>query len=277
MTRKSSDRLDTNSWVEFDQQGYRIRALGAFKSFRGLEIPWDEPEFLEMATERIVKASRSRKVVKLAAGQFGQPVEVYVKRYNFRTWLRLIFRTGRKTRAGEEFDIGWKLMEKGIKTPRPVWLAESKGAVSRFSVLATEALPSAESVLDRWLRCESDDERTALLTALGHFLGGLHDAGFYHDDLKAGHILIFPDRPSLPKEFYLIDLLGGSFPRVLSKLRRAKNLYQMIRSFIPKRKEFGFTDRHRAFFLEAYAGSAMEALEWSKWVNRVGHLKGRKI
>jgi tRNA A-37 threonylcarbamoyl transferase component Bud32 len=268
---------DTNNWVVFDADGYHVRALAPFKRFRGLEIPWDDMASLEEGTERVVKASRSRKVVKLAAGQYGLPVEVFVKRYNFRTWLRFIFRAGRKTRAREEFDIGWKLMAKGIRTPRPVWMAEADGAVSPYSLLATEALPGAESAQDRWLRCDTEKQRRELLIALGQFTGRMHDAGFYHDDYKAGHLLIFPDRPSHPREFFLIDLLGGSFPTVLTRVRRAKNLYQMIRSFLPKRKDFGFTKDHREIFLLAYSGNALETMTWSKWVDRVGRLKGRKL
>lgn len=272
-----SPALDTNHWVEFDQQSYHIRALAPFKRFRGLDIPWNDPEDLEASTERVVKSSRSRKVVKLAAGMFGLPVEVYVKRYNFRNWLRFLLRAGRKTRAREEFDLGWKLMSMNIRTPRPVWLAESDGTVSSFSLLATEALPQAESAQDRWVRSRSEHERLELLVALGNFTGRLHDAGFYHDDYKAGHLLIFPDRPSRPREFFLIDLLGSGFPAVLTRLARAKNLYQMIRSFIPKRRNFGFTRDHRDIFLQAYAGSPMEAANWSKWVDRVGRLKGRRL
>ena len=142
-------------------------------------------------TERVVKASRSRKVVKLAAGHFAAPVEVYVKRYNFRNWYGRLLRAGRKTRACEEFDLGWRLLSKGIKTPRPVWLAEAKGAFSQFSMLATEALPEAESAVERWTRCLFEKQQRELLTALGRFVAQIHDAGFYHDDFKAGHLLIF--------------------------------------------------------------------------------------
>src|SRR5262249_26158462 len=159
-------------------------------------------------------------------------VEVFVKRYHLRTVFRRLLRAVRKTRAREEFDLGWKLMAKGIKTPRPVWLAEEKTRMGRYSLLATEALPFAESAFERWGRCETEDERHDLLSALGQFAGQIHDAGFYHDDCKAGHLLIFPARPSLAREFYLIDLLGSSFPPVLTRLSRAKNLYQVIRSFI---------------------------------------------
>jgi hypothetical protein len=273
----SSRRAATNTWVEFDQQGFRIRALAPFKRFRGLDIPWEHPDELEDSSERIVKTSRSRNVVKLSAGNFGAPVEVYVKRYHLRTLLRRLLRAARKTRAREEFELGWKLMEKGIRTPRPVWLAEERARVAKFSLLATEALPFAESALDRWQRCETEDERHDLLSALGQFVGQVHDAGFYHDDCKAGHLLIFPDRPSLPAEFYLIDLLGSSFPPVLTRLSRAKNLYQIIRSFIPKRRDLGFTPDHRFAFLHAYSGSAAEAVAWSKWVDRVGRMKGRRL
>jgi hypothetical protein len=274
---KPGAKQDTNNWIEFDSGDFRIRALAPFRRFRGLDIPWDDRAELEASTERLVKASRSRKVVKLSAGQYGLPVEVFIKRYNFRNWLRFLMRAGRKTRAREEFDLGWMLMKKGIRTPRPVWMAEKKGAVSALSLIATEALPEAESAVDRWNRCTTEKERKELLVALGQFTGRLHDAGFYHDDYKAAHVLIFPNSPSDPREFFLIDLLGGSFPPILSRMRRAKNLYQMIRSFLPKKGNFGFTQEHREIFLLAYSGCALDVVMWNKWVDRMGRLKGRRL
>jgi tRNA A-37 threonylcarbamoyl transferase component Bud32 len=270
-------RQDTNSWVEFDANDYHIRALAPFKRFRGLDIPWHSVFELADEAEYVAKATRSRIVVKLAAGQYGLPVEVFVKRYHLRTWLRVLLRRGRKSRAREEFDLGWRLMGKGIKTPRPVWLAEGRGGAAPYSLLATEALPEAESAVDRWLRCETEERRHEVLTALGCFTARLHDLGFYHDDHKAQHLLIFPDRPAVMKEFYLIDLLGSSFPPLLSRMSRARNLYQMIRSFNPKHCSYGFTHAHRDAFLLAYAGSASEAREWSHLVRRAGRRKGRVL
>ncbi|MFH0938003.1 MAG: lipopolysaccharide kinase InaA family protein [Planctomycetota bacterium] len=282
MTNPGSKRIsaafDAKNWAEFDAGEYRVRALAPFKKFRGLDIPWEHLEELLETTERVVKVSRSRKIVKLAAGHFGAPVEVYVKRYNFRTWRHWIWRIGRKTHARKEFDLGWQLMSKGFKTPRPVWLAEAKGALSRYSLLATEALPDVESALDRWMRCDLESQRRELLIALGQLVGQIHDAGFYHDNFKATHLLIFPHRPSLPEEFYIIDLLGGLFRPTLTPLRRAKNLYQIIRSFLPKRRKLGFTLEHRDLFLLTYsADSTPDARQWSKWVDRIGRLKGRKV
>ncbi|MGD0088362.1 MAG: lipopolysaccharide kinase InaA family protein [Planctomycetota bacterium] len=268
---------DTNSWVDFEKDSYRIHALAPFKRFRGLEAPWDSIDALEEDADYVAKATRSRTVIKLAAGQYGLPVEVYVKRYHLRTWFRVLLRTARKTRAREEFDLGWQLMGKGVNTPRPVWLAEGQGLAIPYSLLATESLPGAESAADRWLRCDNERTQHELLWALGQFTARLHDVGFYHDDYRAHHLLVFPDRPSLPKELYLIDLLGGSFPKLLSRFARAKNLYQMIRSFNPKHCSFGFTEAHRNEFLLAYAGSAMEATKWLRRIQRVGKRKGRVL
>jgi tRNA A-37 threonylcarbamoyl transferase component Bud32 len=190
--------------------------------------------------------------------------------------MKWILRTGRKTRAREEFDLGWKLINKKIRTPRPVWLAEAKGAVARYSILATESIPGAESALQRWRRCTSERQRTELLIAVGQFTGMLHDTGFYHDDYKSGHLLILPNRPSTATEIHVIDLLGGGFPQVLTPLKRARNLFQMIRSFIPKRS-IGFTPEHRYLILKSYCGSAAEAHDWEKWVERISRLKGQPI
>jgi tRNA A-37 threonylcarbamoyl transferase component Bud32 len=270
--------FDSSTWIEMDVDNYKVRSLAPFVKFRGTGIPWEHAEALDDSTERIVKSSRTRKVIKLSAGHFGSPVEVYVKRYNYNSWIRQLLRAGRKSRAREEFDLGWKLLEKGIRTPRPVWLAEAKGPIAPYSLSVTEALPEVESALERWLRCETESERSDLLIALGQFTGRIHDIGFYHDDFKAGHLLLFPHRPSHPDSIYLIDLLGGLFPTIFSKLRRAKNLYQIIRSFLPKRYEVGFTREHRDIFLLAYSsGNQDEAKNWSRWVDRIGRLKGRKL
>lgn len=264
-------------WHTIEKGGYRIRCLGPYQRFRGLDIPWNDAEAMALMTEFVAKSSRSRKVVKLAAGQFGTPIELYVKRYNFKTWYGPYLRVTRKSRAREEFELGWKVMEAGIRTPRPVWLAEATGAVSRFSLLATEAIPECENMMERWWRLESEPERRELLLALGRFILTFHDRGFYHDDCKAEHILALPHAPSSPAEFFIIDLLGCAMKRSVSRLNRAKNLYQILRSFLPKREDHGFTPDHKALFLQAYGGSLAEAAIWDKWVNRVGTLKGRKL
>ena len=49
-------------------------------------------------------------------------------------------------------------------------------------MLATEALPEAETAVERWNRLESEEEREELLAALGRFTYNIHALGFYHDD-----------------------------------------------------------------------------------------------
>lgn len=256
---------------------YRLRFLPPFRRFRGIEIPWNNRAELEQETERVVKSSRSRKVVKLSAGHFGSPVELYVKRYNFKTWYGPLLRSPRRTRAREEFELGRQLFLRDVRTPRPVWLAEARGALSPYCMLATEALPEAETIVERWCLVSTKEEREEIITALGRFAYNIHSVGFYHDDFKAEHVLLFPDAPADPHEFYLIDLLGGRFSSRLSKLSRAKNLYQLLRSFLPKRKNFGFTEAYFMKLLEAYAGTPKKVDEWAKRVEKIGTLKGRKL
>ncbi|GMV80364.1 MAG: hypothetical protein AMXMBFR7_15480 [Planctomycetota bacterium] len=274
ITRRPEGTVD---WTAFEKEGYKIKCLAPFKRFRGTQIPWESPLELNTTTEFVAKVSRSRRVVKLSAGQYGAPIEVYVKRYNYKTWYGPYLRITRRSRAQHEFDLGWKLMELGIRTPRPVWLAEAAGALSPFSLLATEAIPGSENAIQRWHRLDTEVERRDLLLALGRFILSLHEHKLYHDDCKAEHVLVLPGAPSSPSEFFIIDLLGCELQRRLSKLARAKNLYQILRSFLPKKGEYGFTPDHRAVFLQAYAGSLAEAAEWSKWVDRVGRMKGRVV
>ena len=269
--------FDKSTLLVYEQDGYRITTLPPFRQFRGLDIPWDSIDDLSEESEVVEKFSGTRKVVHLAAGQYGLPVEVHVKRYAFNTLMKIILRTVRKSRAREGFDLGWKLLSLKIKTPRPVWLAEAKGAFSRFSVLATESLPEAESAFERWKRCSTDRQRTELLTAIGQFIAVLHDAGFCHADCKSSHLLILPNRPSSADEFYIIDLLGSSFSKVLSPIARAKNLFKLIRSFIPKRQCVGFTPDHRRLILKAYGGSENDADYWDGWVDQIGRMKGQRL
>ncbi|MCK6471294.1 MAG: lipopolysaccharide kinase InaA family protein [Planctomycetes bacterium] len=264
-------------WHSAKLDDYKIRCLTPFRRFRGTEIPWDDAKTLAMTTEQVVKASRSRKVVKLAAGQFGAPLEVYVKRYNFKSWYGPYLRAMRKSRAREEFDLGWKLMELGIRTPRPVWLAEARGALSPFSLIATEAIPESDNAVERWRRLVNEQDRADLLVATAHFLLMMHEKSFFHDDCKATHVLVLPHAPSSPEEFFIIDLLGCSIRKRLTKARRAMNLYQFLRTFHSPQRKLPFSEEHRRIFLEAYGGSAKDAEKWERQIERIGNAKGKVI
>lgn len=260
------------TWVVLKSQGYQIRCMKAFERFRGLEIPWDKPLEIQAIAEALVKASRSRKVVKLAAGQFGAPVQIYVKRYNLKTWYGPILRAPRRSRAREEFDLGWALARAGIRTPRPVWLAEEDRILARYSMLATEAIPFAEDVTIRWSNSRSEKERFCLVSALGRYLALLHKKGFFHDDCKATHILMHPNAPPTLDSFYIIDLLGCRFGRKVTAARRARNLYQFLRTFHPKplkRKAPVFSQEYAKVFFKAYAGTIVEGQHWMERVEKI--------
>lgn len=274
---KTTHVFDKSTLLVIDQGCWRITTLPPFRQFRGLDIPWESIDDLSEESEFVEKYSDTRKVVHLAAGQYGLPVEVHVKRYAYKSSWKVFLSCVRKSRAREVFDLGWKLLSKKIKTPRPVWFAEARGPFKRYSVLANESIPEAESAFERWNRCINDRQRAELLTAVGQFVAILHDAGFCHNDCKASHLLILPNRPSSADEFHVIDLLGGSFSSGLSPVARARNLYKLIRSFIPKRQCAGFTADHRRMILKAYGGSENEADYWHIWVDQISRVKGQKV
>ena len=269
--------FDKSTLLVFEQDGYRISTLPPFRKFRGLDIPWHSVEDLHEESELVEKFSDSRKVVHLAAGQYGLPVEVHVKRYQHTSILKRALACVRKSRSREAFELGWRLLDKKIKTPRPVWLAEVKGAFSCHSILAHESIPEGESAFERWMRCATDRQRLELLTAVGQFVAVLHDAGFCHDDCKSSHLLILPHRPSSADELHVIDLYGGYFSRALSPLARARNLHKLVRSFSSKRLNTGFTVEHRRVILKAYGGSERDADYWETWVSQIGRMKGQKV
>src|SRR5882724_6427342 len=86
--RSTTVIFDKSSLMVYEQDGYRVTTLPPFRNFRGLDIPWDSLEDLSDEAECVNKYSASRKVVHLAAGQYGLPVEVHVKRYAIKSFFK---------------------------------------------------------------------------------------------------------------------------------------------------------------------------------------------
>ncbi len=232
----------------------------------------------ERHAEWVTKYSASRKVVHLAAGQYGLPVEVHVKRYAIKTFLKALLHTVRKSRAREVFATwaGDCFRKNQHAAPGLAGRSERRAAAlqhPRHGVASRRG-----SAYDRWQRCTNDRQRRGL--AHRPRPAHRHDGRrrFCHGSLpKSTHLPIFPSRPSVLEEFYIIDLLGGGFPHVLSPLKRARNLFKLVRSFIPRQTDSGFLPEHRRAILKAYAGSEMEADVWENWVERIGRMKGQRV
>ena len=72
-------------------------------------------------------------------------------------------------------------MAAGIRTPRPVWLADALGPLPRYSILATEAIPESENVIQRWTRLDSEVERRELADNQPAWKALAHaDASLFH-------------------------------------------------------------------------------------------------
>ncbi len=116
----------------------------------------------------------------------GRPV--FVKVYAHRTTVqRLRSRIGR-SQADVEFDRLSHLHAAGAPVPTPIALG--RGPDEEAVIL--EDLGDIPTVRDRFERNPAEGERRPLLRGLADAVVALHGAGFVHEDLHAGNLLVLP-------------------------------------------------------------------------------------
>jgi tRNA A-37 threonylcarbamoyl transferase component Bud32 len=130
----------------------------------------------------------------------------FFKRYNclgggYR--LKNIFRN---SRALKSWRAGWKFLELGLPTPRPiVCLEERHLRLLGRSYLLFELLAGAHSLLDSWADFSAEGRRD-VLARLGTEIGSMHRHGLLHGDLNWRNILV--RAISRSPEIYFVDLDG---------------------------------------------------------------------
>jgi hypothetical protein len=154
------------------------------------------------------------------------------------------------SKARHDWNAGYRLIEMGIATARPVVFAEEwRGPWLAASFLVTEELVGARSLRAELARVATRHARRNRLVALGRWLWSVHRRGFYHDDCSAEHVYVrmeqdaneavsaereSSDRETATKEaepFLFIDLDNCRFHRgAVPWWRRVKNLFQVLRS-----------------------------------------------
>ena len=175
----------------------------------------------------------------------GRPL--VLKRHN-RAAERALRNVGRPSRSLAAFRKGHAMLIRGIATARPAAAADLRGGPGRRqTVLLTE--PVDGRTLPDWLRGgPPPSERRRVTWRLARAIRRLHDAGFWHRDLKAPNVLVTPPPGSRP---VLVDLDGLGDGWHVSNGRRARDLMRLSVSL----DEWGLarrTDRLR--FLRAYLG-----------------------
>jgi tRNA A-37 threonylcarbamoyl transferase component Bud32 len=117
-------------------------------------------------------------------------------------------------RAAHEFRMLRALRERGIPAAEPVAWARRDG----HTFLFTREIPGAEVLRSRPLT-------RPVLRELARFVRRLHDAGFRHDDLHVGNILVAGG------ELTLVDVHRAALVDALTRSERAESLAFVILSF----------------------------------------------
>ncbi|MBN1866805.1 hypothetical protein JW916_05890 [Candidatus Sumerlaeota bacterium] len=258
--------LDTSE-QDYGRDGLRGRCLGPLVDFDLVGLPWDtapDPpksgNASGSATPVCVKRSRTRCVLALdVKDPIGRPVRVYAKRCRVRNGLRRLVSIGRAGKCRREWDLGWRLLERGIPTALPLLWAEKRaaGGMMTENYLVTLGLENALPFRALWNEVRgSDSERRFWIEQLGRFVRRTHDAGFAHDDLSTSHIFLGQEKREKddPPRFCSIDLDGGRLGDKVGPFRRTHNFFQVFRS-LPRRS---VGPEERRVFFDAYSEGAWD-------------------
>ena len=135
--------------------------------------------------------------------------DVIVKRYAVGGPVDWAKYTVRASRALEEWRVGRWLDAAGIPTAVPLAMAEERDVVLRDAALVTREIPDAlhlNAYVEAHLQGdpERDRRRRTLYTSLAEIIRRMHDAGFVHNDLHGGNVLV--NGPPDAARIHIIDL-----------------------------------------------------------------------
>lgn len=200
----------------------RLFAVG-----QAIQSPWQNP-----ATDKAVVTLDHRRL--------------FFKRYNCPGGIYSLKNIFRQSRALKSWKFGWKFLEFGLPTPRPVaCLEERRLRLLGRSYLLFEMLDGARSLLDGWTNLCAD-ERCVVLRRLGREIGRMHHCGLLHGDLNWRNILI--RQVSSVLEIYFVDLDGCRWVGKVSRAAAAKDMDHFYRDL--QRNQA--TERDTEHFSEAW-------------------------
>ncbi|MCX8036932.1 MAG: lipopolysaccharide kinase InaA family protein [Candidatus Sumerlaeia bacterium] len=236
----------------------RLRGLCVpeYRSFDLTVIPWNDLRTRSDPMHQLVKASRTRCVVRLNYTPEGQPTRVvYAKRVLVRDLRKRLGSLFTPSKAKHEWQAAHRLLALGIETARPVVCAELRtGPWHYANFLVTEALADARPLAKDLQDLGGGEARVGRLVQLAGWLWTVHRRGFYHDDCSAQHVFVRTELPSRPT-FAFIDLDNCRFHRAtVPWSRRVKNLFQLLRS-LPASSA---SRAERECFVRAYLESSGE-------------------
>lgn len=238
--------------------------------------PFERPDAI------LLKNSRSSTVAEFQLTVDGIPRPVIYKRFRVTAWTDPLAALVRRSPALRSWVFGHGLRERCLPTPRPLAvLHRCRRGLAYEGYLLTEKLPEAVDlqrvIADLGARSPAD-RRSSLhrqIEQIARLVRELHRRRLAHRDLKAANILIQSPKyqvqsPKSGMDFglcWLIDLVGVTRYRKLSRSRRVQNLARLHASF-SRSPVLTRTDKLR--FLRVYLQWGLFGREnWKCWWHQV--------
>jgi tRNA A-37 threonylcarbamoyl transferase component Bud32 len=239
----------------------------------------DPDELFRRPGAVLLKDGRSSTVAAFDLPTDGTPRPVIWKRFRVTSaadpWVALV----RRTAVLRSWVFGHGLRARCLPTPRPLLvLHRRRHGLAREGYLLVEKVPDCEELSHHvaglgTLSAEVRRQRLrSLIEQLARLVRELHARHLAQRDLKAANVLVQPTAsgPTL----WLIDLVGISRPRILSRCRRVQNIARLHASF---RNHPLLTRTDRLRFLRTYLRWALHGKQgWKSWwrdIDRATHKK----
>ncbi|WP_165249906.1 lipopolysaccharide kinase InaA family protein [Paludisphaera soli] len=192
---------------------------------------------------RVLKDSRTTRLIETTMMVEGRPTAVVYKRFNRKKWIDPVLAIFRPSRAWRSWQAGQHLASRGVPTPknlafvarrRKPWFSPFQGVLPHETYLITVKHPDATTLSEHVFRSLPKLDEASLKAEVHRLTGALaglvrllHERSLSHRDLKASNILIRPDAGPGEELLTLIDLVGVRLKNPLPMHRRVQNLARL--------------------------------------------------
>jgi tRNA A-37 threonylcarbamoyl transferase component Bud32 len=253
--------------------GYAVRDLDHSALAALLANP-DEP--FQRPGVRLLKDSRSSTVAELEINVNGIVRRLIYKRFRMTAWSDPWMALVRPSSALRSWVFGHGLRERCLPTARPLAVFHRRRrGLSQDGYLLTEKIYGATDLrhaLNVWSTLAPAEGRRVLRRRIDQVAGlvrELHRRHLSHRDLKAANVLVAGE------QVWLIDLVGVSRPRHLTRARRVQNLARLNASF---HDEPALTRTDKLRFLRVYLQWGLLGNGgWKKWWREIAQATADKV
>ncbi len=258
-----------------DNRDSRRIYRGAYAGYAERDLPTEfveqmltDPDALFAAPGTVtLKDSRSSTVAVLTV----RGREMVLKRFRIKTALVRLKNAVRPTAALRSWKLGRNLLDRGLATARPLLIVERRRTGRRAEgYVAFEKLDDAADLSEAVRRTADRRVLNDWADKLGRLLRAMHDREVAHRDLKAPNIVMVGVSAPATARPVLLDLVGVTVGRTVSRATRQRDLARLAVSFPPGTLANGV----RLRFLRAYLGHDRD---WKRWWHDLAELAAAKV